>query len=192
MNKKILLTITIVALHISSQTLCMKQLSSPVPCLPEYLAECTKILNNETIKSQQYKAKTLNKDFTQEKDIVCRKLYSDINVLLKEKQKLLDDIEKHHTIDKALRLEPLITDKQTSTIHIIALQKMCSEMLPIFSPCLNNHVVTSCMLQLMFNYYCQDFTTQDYKLLSKINRHWNAFEWINQAEKIPSSVRELL
>lgn len=92
-------------------------------------------------------------------------------------------------------IEPLATNEENSIIdspEFIALQKICSETLPTFLPCLINPIIASCMLDLLSENYRQDFSLKDYKLLSKINRHWNILRWIEQLEKIPYTLRAIL
>lgn len=108
-----------------------------------------------------------------------------------------DAVQNSSIITPALiaEIEPLATNEENSIIdspEFIALQKICSETLPTFLPCLINPIIASCMLDLLSENYRQDFNLKDYKLLSKINRHWNVLRWIEQLEKISYTLRAIL
>jgi len=82
-------------------------------------------------------------------------------------------------------LEPLIETKSlTDSPQFIALQDICTKKLPIFVSCLNDPIVASSMLQLIPQYYRNNFTTQDYKLVSKISLAWNMLISVNTFKMI--------
>jgi hypothetical protein len=82
--------------------------------------------------------------------------------------------------------EPLLTDKPTSIINSEQLKNLhafYTQKLTAFQPSLSNPTTASCMLQLVTDCFHPDFTSQDYKLLAKIDRYWKSLTWIEQQEQ---------
>lgn len=63
--------------------------------------------------------------------------------------------------------------------------------LPILLPCITDSITTMCMLQLQSDCFDPDFTSQDYKLLAKIDRYWKSLEWIDQQQKNMEIVKKI-
>jgi hypothetical protein len=84
-------------------------------------------------------------------------------------------------------LEPLIqTNSFLHSPQFMALQNMYAKKLPIFTTCLNDPYNVSSLLQLIPEYYYNDFTIEDYKLIDDITLYWNMLKWITQLKKIIS------